>query len=561
MNSAAKHYLNRLRAGISPETSLLTNFIEQETFLDLNPFSFAGHEYQKYFTELIQNDPNIDITAEKCSQIGLSEICFRIVLGQMSLHPGYSVLYAMPSKTFSQEVLKTRISPIIDGSPHLKGLISREVDSASVKMFVNSSILYALGASANSSSSLINRPVTLALTDELDKCDSDTVSGFRSRQTHSTHKPRIAISTPTAPGIGINSEADNRQLHQQLVICNHCGHEFIPSYYDHVVLPGWDAPIRTITEADIQKLNLDTEKAYLKCPKCHNKPKLTPKHRRWDVQDPHLRKIHVRLTPFDAPSFITPSDLIISSVTFTSEAEFMNQALGLPSNLSDATIDRTTVKFVNDEVPSGLQVAGLDLGKKSYYMQATVTDNQLFIHSPENIPVGDLKNRVSSNITNNRVVSMVSDSLPFLDTVTTLTNLHAMFWGAIYSVPNQPQPELYKLKMREDVDDGLGTTRQINIQKNPFMDHVAGMIASEQIVFKSSPFDEEIVNHLMDMRRVRDHRFSEMRYKWIKSAKGVDHWWHTLCYLVAASKIIQKTNSSFFPISSIMSTFRIKADV
>lgn len=115
--------------------------------------------------------------------------------------------------------------------------------------------------------------------------------------------------------------------------------------------------------------------------------------------------------------------------------------------------------------------------------------------------------------------------------------------------------------MREENEDGLGTIRQMNIQKNMFMDHVAGMIAAEQIIFKSSPFDNEIIDHLRDMRRVRDHRFSEMRYKWVKSAKGVDHWWHTLCYLVAASKIIQKTNITTMPMSAIMSTFRIKAEV
>lgn len=551
-----KRYLTRIKAGIRPDLMSLVRFIAEETWINLKPYSYVGHEYQQYFTELVEKDPNIDITAEKCSQIGLSEICFRIVLGQMALIPGYSVIYAMPSKSFAMEVLKTRMAPIIDGSPQLRSLISREVDSASVKMFKNGSIMFALGASAQSSQSLINRPVTLALTDELDKCDIDTVTGLRSRQTHSKNKPVIKISTPTAPGIGINAEADGRQIHYQMFICAHCAHEFVPDYYEQIKLPGWKAPLSTLTTDKVQSLNLDLDQAKHCCPACHGVVSTHPTLRRWEIENAHLRKIHLRLTPFDAPTFITPKDLVTSQLTYSSRAEFDNQALGLPSQLSDATIDRETIKFVTDEIPSGMPVAGLDLGKISTYLGGSFNNGVLFVHSPEEIPVGELENRVNYNIQSNRILSMVSDSLPFLDVVHKLSNRHNFFWGAVYSVPRQPQPELYKLKMKDESDENV---RQVNIQKNMFMDHVAGLIASEQIVFKSSPYDEVIIKHLTDMRRMRDHTFSEMRYKWVKSAKGVDHFWHTLVYLVCASKLIEKArHSGGLSLSTLMSSFRMK---
>ena len=181
-------------------------------------------------------------------------------------------------------------------------------------------------------------------------------------------------------------------------------------------------------------------------------------------------------------------------------------------------------------------------------MQATFKQNVLFVHGMEVIPVGELEKRVDYNISTNRIVSMVSDSLPFLDVVHRLTSKHPMFWGAIYSVPSQPQPELYKLKIKSEEQE-----RQVNIQKNLFMDHVAGLIASEQIVFKSGVFDEQILQHFTDMRRLRDHRFSEMRYKWVKSVKGVDHWFHSLCYLVCSSKLIQKSScTGGLPMQSMM---------
>ncbi len=552
--NVSKHFLSRLKTGLRPDLTSLVRFIQEETYINLKPYSFAGHEFQQYFTELIEKDPNVDITAEKCSQIGLSEVCFRIVLGLMALTPGYSVIYAMPSKSFAMEVLKTRMAPIIDQSPQLNALISKDVDSASVKMFKNQSILFGLGASANSSSSLINRPVNLALTDELDKCDYATHTGLRSRQTHSVHKPRIAISTPTAPGIGINAEAENRQLHYQIVICSHCKKEFIPEYYKQVKLPGYDDPISTLTTEKVQSLGLNLDDAYHTCPHCHKTPDLSPINRRWVIEDPHLRKIHVRLTPFDAPTFITPTDLVTSQLTYSSRAEFDNQALGLPSQLSDATISREDITFTREEIPSGLPIAGLDLGKNNHYLQGVLKNDVIFIHSPEVIPVGELEKRIDYNIKTQKILSIVSDSLPFLDVVHRLTNKHPMFWGAIYSVPAQPQPELYKLKIKDEEH-----VRQVNIQKNLFMDHVAGMIAAQQIVFKSGPFDEEIVQHFTDMRRMRDHRFSEMRYKWVKSVKGIDHWWHSLCYTVAASKLIQKTsNTGSLPMNLMLSTFKLK---
>ena len=556
MDKIDRNYLNRIRAGVSPKTSSLSHFISDETYINLRAFSYKGHEYQEYFTKLIQNNPNVDITAEKCSQIGLSEITYRIILGTMSLHPGYSVLLAMPSKTFAQEVLKTRISIIIEQSPHLNDLISNKVDSASVKMFNSGSILYALGASPLSTSSLINRPITLIVTDELDKCDPDIVTGFRSRQTHSIDKPRIAISTPTAPGVGINAESEDRQVHSQSVVCSHCGHEFFPDYYTHIKLPGFDELIQTLTKEKLRNENLNTDDAYFECPKCHGKPSLRPEHRRWHVEDAHLSRIHLRLTPFDAPSFISASDLVTSQLTYTSEAEFRNQALGLTSSLSDATINRADLKFTKEELPAGIPIAGLDLGKESYYLQGVLKGEQIFIHGAETIPVGELEERVSGNIERNKIASIVSDSLPFLDVVHRLAVKYPMFWGAVYSVPNMPQPELYKLKIKDEEH-----VRQVNIQKNLFMDHVAGMIASEQIIFKSSPFDETIVQHILDMRRVRDHRFSEMRYKWVKSKRGQDHFWHTLCYLVCASKLIQKVSAGSLPMAQMLSTVRLKKDI
>jgi hypothetical protein len=95
------------------------------------------------------------------------------------------------------------------------------------------------------------------------------------------------------------------------------------------------------------------------------------------------------------------------------------------------------------------------------------------------------------------------------------------------------------------------------------------MLMSAQIVFNRGPFDDKLVKHIGDMRRVRDYRFQDVRYTWIKSNAGKsggsaeDHLWHTLNYFVAASKILYQghVNSLSLPTSSLFSTFRMKQDL
>ncbi len=545
MDHVTKRFFDRIKAGISPDRMSLCKFITEETYLNLERFSFLGHEYQKYFVEMIEKDLGVDLTVEKCSQIGLSQISFHYVLAQMALVPGFAVLYAMPSKIFAQEVLKTRISPIITGSPALKELISKDVDSASVKMFKNGSILYALGASGQSSSSLINRPIRLVFVDELDKCDYDTVTGFRSRQTHSKWKPRIMISTPTAPGIGINGESENRELHQQWVKCDGagCGHEFLPSYYDHVRLKGWESKsLLELTVDVVREKGLNLDDSWLFCPECGKRLDLKREVKRfWVIENKGLEKKHLRLTPFDAPDFISCGDLIKSQLTYSSEAEFRNQALGLPASQKDSTIDIGRLTWIRKgEAGDGIRVGSIDLGRTSWYLGGVLkNDGRLIVTEARTVELGELREWVPSKIKRDNLAGLVSDAMPFLDLVVYWTGVDGRFWSAIYRDPVNVEVELYKVKVKGDTGDGLGEIRRVQIQKNLFFDHMAGLMMDSGIIFEDGPWRQTMIEHFTDMRRIRDHRYSEVRYRWVKSRKGVDHWWHSLCYLCVCAKMVR----------------------
>lgn len=553
----AKHYMKRLRAGLRPDTNSLVRYISEETFINLKPYSFKGHEYQQYFTELIENDPNVDISAEKCSQIGLSEIVYRIILALMDLNPGFSVALLMPSISFSNEVLKTRIAQIIEQSPRLKSILKHDIDSASMKMFQNQSILYALGASVNSKSTLINRPITLAVSDELDKLDYDVHTGLRSRQTHSIHKPRISISTPTAPGIGINAEAEDRQMHYQLMICPECKLEFAPDYFEQVEVPGFNDPITLLTPEKARTLALNTDLAVHFCPGCHAILSGKPIKMPWVIENQERRKIHVRLTPFSARDFISPADLVTSQLTFSSRTEFLNQSLGLPATLADSSIDISKIQFSNEETPSGVRVGGLDLGKVSHFMEGVTTETVLFVDVVRLLELGELEKEVDTAIRTHRLASMVSDAMPFLDLINRWSNRHPMLWPAYYVDPVKPMPEMYKLKSNTDE-----RVRQISINKNLVFDSLAEALMSGQIVFRHSAYDHTITEHIQDFRRIRDHRYAELRYRWVKG-KGNDHFFHALCYLFMASKLIrQSSNHSLsLPTSALFNTFKLKVDL
>ena len=526
----------------------------------MRKYSFEGHEYQKYFVELIEKDQDVDITAEKCSQVGLSEICFRISLGLMALYPGYAVAYLMPSVSLSNEVLKTRMSPIIMQSPALRELISKDVDSASVKMFTSGSILFALGASTNSSNTLINRPISLALTDELDRCSKDTHTGLRSRQKHSAFgKPCIAVSTPTAPGIGINAEAENRQLHYQIIECPYCNHEFKPDYYEQVRLPGFNDPIEMLTVERLRSLNLDTALAYHECPKCKaNLTGMGPEPLKWVVENGHLTGIHLRITPFAAASFVTAADLVTSQLKYSSRVEFDNQELGLPARLIDSAIDVSKIQFTNDDTPEGVRIAGLDLGKISHMAEGVITPTVIFIDVIKLLDLEQLEGEVSLAIKMNSIASIVSDAMPFLDLIHRWCNRHSQLWPAYYVDPVKPMPEMYKLKANSEEK-----VRQININKGLVFDSLAEALMSGLIVFRHSEYDALLTQHIGSMRRVRDHKYAELRYKWVKPDKGQDHLWHTVCYLFMASKLVrQGYNSSLtMPTSALFNTFKLEVDL
>jgi len=517
----------------------LSKFITEETYLGGKRFSFAGHEYQRRITEIIEQSFGKQVSIGKSSQLGISELIYRILLAIMATRPGNGIILALPTKTFAQEVVKTRIAAIINESPRLAGLINRDVDSASTKQFINGSILYALGGNKGSSGTLLNRPGAVICGDEIDRISSEILTGFRSRQTHTLPQDRLnlSISTPTVAGVGIDAELEDAyETHTTYVKCEECSHEFIADYYQHVKVPGYTKDLIYFSKSDAA--NCDIQKAYLECPEC--KAELDAKNRSvaWKVtfnERGVKSRVGIVLDPFVAKDFISMPDLVEASLSYVSSVEFRNQGLGKVASTADTSISRDHIKIGHDDSP-GLPIFGLDMGKQCHYMRGILKfDTTIHVLELQIVNLPDIEEFLRNEIKKHYFACGVFDSQPYSDLTYKFIREHPQIFSAIYVDPAVPKPDLYTLVMSDKYSEEV---RQININKNLAM---GNLYEDLQHIYTFEPCEhtQTMIKHFLDMRKVRDYEREHMTFRFVKSAKGQDHFWHSFCYLYLASRLAQ----------------------
>lgn len=561
-NSIAEGSFSRIQAALRPTKSSILDFILNKTRLHGRPFSLKGHEYQGKIIELLTN-PDLELVVQKPSQTGISEVIYRIILSWMNFIPGFSAAIVFPTKVMSNEVMSTRINPIINDCEPLKAIRNKDVDSNSAKMFLNDSIIYALGASANSKNTVINRPIRAIIADELARCDPGVITSMRSRQKHQEHKSSVYFSTPLFEGADIDLQMQKcGVIWEQILKCRRCGHYFFPDFYSHIRLKGFKDPIRHLKQKHIDDLHLDLSESWLECPHC-NQP--TP-HEHSDFEwvdtatNPRRPKTGLRLSAFCMPSYVTAATLLENWLAYDDKVEFHQQELGLPATKSDTAMD--TNGFVFDDAEAGVvNVWGLDLGKVSHLVIASVSSDRVFAHTFVKIPLRDLRAEVPKYINHYNCIAGVIDLMPYSEIAVEFSNTFSNTWSAIYYDPATPVPELFKYKLKDD--DALGKVRQLQINKNLFIDTYVNELMNGRCAFRNSEFNEEIKQHHEAMRRVRDRKYVEIRYQWIKAQgnKTADHFFHASVYCFAASRMMLSSSVSALPLSLGISSFRLKRDI
>ena len=534
-DDAFARHMSRLKASLSAHSAdTICDFITEHTYLKGKKFSFEGHEYQK---EILQDHAST-IVISKGAQLGISEMSSRLALARCALIDGFSVIYTLPSATAAGAFMQSRISPVVESSPYLKELISKEVDNVSVKRFAES-WLYLKGC--NKDTQALSIPCDLLICDETDNSDQEVMTLFDSRLIASKYQMRVFLSTPSIPQYGISLMFEHSKRKFQMCKCNKCNHWFIPDYHEHVKVPGYDGDLYKITKAHFAKANFRWMDSYVACPKCKSKVELAESRRQWVVENPNDAFIDsgYQISPFDCTN-VKPSAIVRSSVNYTRLKDFYNQRLGKSledretslalSELRDATIN---------EMPGGIHsyVMGLDMGTTCWAVICAVLPNQtLIIVKIEAIPVHEVVSRSATLQQQYRIRMLVVDRGPLTEAVYQIQQNIRNSFAAVFVMSKGI--ELFHVNnVEQDNAKGVEGMRQVNIAKDACMDVVMSLVRAGSIMKVSDSMNDTWYTHMMDNKRIQMFKNGELVYTWVKTLK-VDHAHMGLLYALVASRIL-----------------------
>lgn len=549
-------HFERIRAAVQKEYGLGTvpEWICKHTKLSGKPYSYKNHEFQLQ----ILRDQSPEKVIRKCSQVGLTELSFREVLAILRIIDGFTAIYTMPSATDMAKVVQTRLDPIVTGSADLTYALSSSVDSAIVKQF-GLSFLHLSGTFGQQQA--ISVPADMVVHDEVDFSNLKVLTTYESRLTHSKYKMRREFSTPTLPGRGISARFDRSRRHFNMVKCNRCSKWFLPDYYLHVRVPGYDDDLKLITNRNLH--HYDWRHAALHCPHCGGIPSLQHEHRNWvlENQSENYTAAGYAVSPFDAPNIISTPFLVEKSTKYERIADFVNFNLGQP--YEDATVSLTDSflrsLFVPGSPPTGSgNFMGIDMGALCHIVVGNLqSTGELVVLHYERVTLADFERRKRELAIEYRVLVTVMDALPYTDMVMRLQISDPNLFGAIYL--DMKNIVTYQVKdQRKDPEKGKLNIRQVQINRNVAFDDMVQSIIRREMVFFDRPEKDIYIAHLLDMKRqtVSDSN-GELVYKWVKSEQGDDHFMHATMYLFTACKLRALTTGSA-PIQHLISTFRSK---
>lgn len=552
-----KNHMQRLKAGVSQATAIneISRWISENTYIGGKPYSYHNHEYQ----QRILDSEARETIVRKCSQVGISELAVRKALALCGMIKNFTTIYTLPTATFAATLAKTRVNPVIQESPYLNELISN-TDNVEVKQ-IGTSFLYLKGAA--SSNAPISIPADCLIQDEIDFSDPLVLSQYQSRLTHSPYKMKMKLSTPTIPGKGIDYEFQRSKRFFNFLKCDHCNHFFIPDYYDHVRIPGFTGDLREVNKRNLH--SFDYVDAHVECPSCGKTPDLSPECREWVCENPSENHVAegFQVSPFDAPFIITPAYLVEASTQYSNIADFINFNLGLPYFSQESVLSPEEVMgtVVHNEYEGAFStVMGVDLGMICHIIVARAFyDGSMQIIVKEKVPLQQLRQRYKELRLQYRARVSVIDSLPYTDTVLAMQALDQNLYASVYT--QTKGTELFTVRKRDEEEErGMQQLRQINVNRDKTFDALMSFIRSGQFSVLHCPLDAEFVQHCTDMRRVKDWdtRTQEIKFKWIKSEAGDDHFWFATSYAFLAKHIMGVSAGFTGGRLPMLSSFRVK---
>lgn len=186
-------------------------------------FDWYDHQYLIKLYE----DESQKIVMKKGAQIGVTTYGMNKALWFADTHT-VSIIYTFPTASDVADFSKARITPMIQSSDHLSGVISGGIE---LKQLGNSFIYF---RGAWSERQAISVDSDFNIHDEVDFSKPDIIEIYQERLSHSKYKLFLAFSTPTIPEFGIDYLFNRSDKKEWFVKCPKCGRLQILKYPDSI---------------------------------------------------------------------------------------------------------------------------------------------------------------------------------------------------------------------------------------------------------------------------------------------------------------------------------------
>lgn len=547
-------YLERLRQAASEvrDFSGIPRWLENHTTDPIHndrKWSFREHEYQME----ILSDTTPEISMQKCSQVGASEIWARMMLAMMAISKKITVIYILPTSTMANKFSVGRLNPIIKDSNTLKRLVDKDVNNA-VQKIIGRSILYISGTYGQSNA--ISVPAQALFRDEVDFCNQRVLTTYDSRLGHSKEGEALkrSFSTPTVFKYGINLlyEAGSQAVY--MVRCPKCRNWVVVDYFKDVVIPGWDGTLRELEKDDLLNKRVKLNDAFFLCPKCHDVLPETafhdPANRRWVHTFPDRKDHHsYQVLPIDVPQINPLKRTLNQMKDYDSKKDWVNFKIGLPyedaqssflEEKMDAYAQSWAIPRPDEDSEARLMSGcymGVDVGKTSWCTIGKPNDQGgLDIVYQERI------RQDGDNYAGKRLVTLfkvfgctygVIDAGPDISLAQYMVKqLLGRFMACRYNTSSARVTTLDVL-VKIDEEEGI-----VTVNRNALYDNLVKAVNRGAVRLSKNSGEYELAKaHFKSMKRVEmtDTESGEMVVQWVST--GDDHYCHSGGYMEVARRL------------------------
>lgn len=519
-------------------------------------WSFREHEYQ---VDILADDTP-EISMQKCSQVGASEIWVRMMLAMMIISKKITIIYILPSSAMSKRFSSGRIQPVIDDSPTLKGQVDRELNNTELKR-IGRSLLYISGTYGQSAA--ISVPAQALFRDEVDFCNPRVLTTYDSRLGHSKEGEALkrSFSTPTVYKYGINLLYEQGSQAQYMVRHSRCGQLVAIDYFRDVVIPGWEGSLRELEREDLVGNNLNLDAAFFLCPHCRNEivhaDFCDPANRQWVHAFPD-RKLHhsYQVLPIDVPTINPLARTLRQLKDYDNKKDWVNFKVGLPFEDAQSTfleenmIEHATPHYVprpeddaTFKITNGCHM-GVDVGKTSW---CVITKPN--VNGENDVIYAERIRQDGDNYAGKRLVMLfnvfgciqgVIDSGPDISLAQYMvTQLKGRFMACRYD--NRAASRVKTLDVLVSIDEEEGI---VVVNRTGLFDGLVRKVNKGLTRLNSRSTEYELMKaHLKSLKRIEltDSDTGEYMVNWVNT--GDDHYGHALGYSDVARRLREVPNT------------------